>query len=142
MNENLIARACMNISASINRVWNALVNPAAIREYMAGAVVTTNWKEGSTIVWKGESKGRPYEDKGVILTMKPGRTMQYTHFSDRAGLPDLPENYRTVTIDLTAKGRQTHVMLSQDRNPSESVREHAEKNWELLLAALKKYLEK
>jgi uncharacterized protein YndB with AHSA1/START domain len=142
VNKNLIARVSMTTRAANSRVWNALVNPEAIREYMFGAVVTTNWKQGSTIVWKGVFKGTPYEDKGILLQVRPGQTMQYTHFSSLSGLPDEPENYHTVTIALSNQGKQTSVMLSQDKNPTESAREHAEKNWENMLAAMKTYLEK
>jgi uncharacterized protein YndB with AHSA1/START domain len=142
MNDNLIARASMTTHASNSRVWNALVNPEAIREYMSGAVVTTNWKEGGAIAWKGDWRGRPYEITGTILKMVPRRRMQFTHSRLRAADPDTPEIYQTVTIDLSHRGRETDVLLSQDKNPSESVRDHSEKNWEILLAALKKYVEK
>jgi uncharacterized protein YndB with AHSA1/START domain len=53
----------------------------------------------------------------------------------------VPENYHTVTIDLSPTGRGTHVKLSQDKNATEEERAHSEKNWEMVLAGLKKLLE-
>jgi hypothetical protein len=46
---------------------------------MFGTEVTSQWREGSAITWRGEWQGRAYEDKGVILQFKPGRTLQYSH---------------------------------------------------------------
>lgn len=96
---------------------------------------------GSEIRWKGEWEGKAYEDKGVILKIEPERTLQYSHFSPLAGLPDTPENYHTVTIELSGEGDQTRVSLSQDNNPTEEAREHSEKNWGMMLDGLKKYVE-
>ncbi|MCL4510361.1 MAG: SRPBCC domain-containing protein [Bacteroidetes bacterium] len=141
MNKNLIARASMTINAPGAKVWDALVNPEAIKQYMFGTNVVSDWHEGSPIVWKGEWQGKAYEDKGVILQFKPGQTIQYSHFSPLSGLPDNPENYHTVTIELSGEGDQTRVSLAQDNNTTEQARDHSEKNWEMMLTALKKFLE-
>lgn len=141
MDTKLIAAASITIDAPSTKVWNALVSPEAIKQYMFGTHVVSDWKEGSQIVWKGEWQGKPYEDKGVILQFKQGRTLQYSHFSPLSGLPDKPESYHTVTIDLSNEGTQTGVSLTQDNNPNEEAREHSEKNWGVMLSGLKKFLE-
>ncbi|HEY9013863.1 MAG TPA: SRPBCC domain-containing protein [Gemmatimonadales bacterium] len=138
---NLIARASITVTAPPEQVWSALVTPAAIKQYMFGTTVTSDWKEGGPITWKGEWQGRKYEDKGKILQFKPGRALQYTHFSPLAGLPDRPENYHTVTIQLSPEGSATRVSLTQDNNPTEEARAHSEKNWEMMLQGLKKFVE-
>ena len=138
---NLIARASITIDAPSDTVWRALVTPAAIKQYMFDTNVTSDWKEGSPITWKGEWQGRPYEDKGVIRQFQPERALQYTHFSPLAGLPDRPENYHTVTIMLSAEGGGTRVSLTQDNNPTEEARSHSEKNWGMMLGGLKKFVE-
>ena len=141
MNKNLIAKTAITIKAPSQRVWDALVTPAAIKQYMFGTTVVSDWKEGSAIVWKGVWQGKSYEDKGVILQFKPARTLQYTHFSPLSGLPDDPDSYHTVTIELSAVGSATLVSLSQDNNSTEQAREHSEKNWGMMLAGLKKMVE-
>ena len=123
-------------------MWDALIDPAKIHEYMFGTNVTSDWKEGSPITWKGEWEGKPYEDKGVILKMQPRKILQYTHFSPMAGVPDTPENYHKVTIVLAENGTATDVTLSQDNNSTEKEREHSEKNWAMMLDGLKKFLQK
>lgn len=141
MNEDRIARASTTIAAPASRVWDALVDPAQIKQYMFGTDMSSEWKEGSPVTWKGEWQGKPYEDKGVIRKFEPGRVLQYTHFSPLSGLPDIPENYHTITIDLAENGSQTNVSLSQDNNESEEAREHSESNWKMMLEGLKKHVE-
>ena len=141
MNKNLIARVSISINAPSAQVWDALVNPQAIKQYMFGTNVVSDWREGSPIVWKGEWQGKSYEDKGVILQFKPGRTIRYSHFSPLSGLPDKPENYHTVTIDLLGEGNRTHVSLAQNNNATEKERADSEKNWGIMLAGLKKFVE-
>lgn len=142
MENNRIARATVRINAPSERVWNALVDPNAIKQYMFGAQVHSDWQEGSAITWKGEWQGRPYEDKGVVLTVKPKRKIQYSHFSPSSGLPDKPENYHTVTIELASAGDQhTDVLLAQENNESDEVKESSQRNWETMLDSLKKYVE-
>jgi uncharacterized protein YndB with AHSA1/START domain len=141
MNKNLIAKTSITISAPRTDVWNALVNPKAIKKYMFGTSVVSDWKEGGPIVWKGEWQGKSYEDKGVILKLLPERTIQYSHFSPLSGLPDKPESYHIVTIELSNDGAQTRVSLSQDNNSTEQEREHSADNWGMMLSSLKKFLE-
>ena len=136
-----VAKASATINAPAARVWEALVDPAQIKQYMFGTNVASDWKQGSPITWKGEWEGKAYEDKGVIQRIDPPRALQYTHFSPLAGLPDKPENYHTVTIDLSQDGSRTNVTLAQDNNPTEEEREHSEKNWRMMLEGLKKFLE-
>jgi uncharacterized protein YndB with AHSA1/START domain len=141
MKKNLIAKASVDIGAPSEMVWNALVTPESIKQYMFGTTVVSDWHEGSPIFWRGEWQGRPYEDKGTILQFKLGRKIQYSHFSPLSGVPDKPENYHTVTVELSANGNQTHVLLSQDNNANEEERLHSEKNWEMMLSGLKKFVE-
>ncbi len=141
MDQNLIAMASISIDASAEEVWQALVNPDDIRQYMFGTTVVSDWREGSPITWQGEWQGKPYQDKGVIFQFIPGRKIRYSHFSPLSGVPDVPENYHTVTVELSREGNQTWVMLSQDNNASEEERLHSQANWEMMLANLKKYLE-
>ena len=108
---------------------------------MFGTTVVSDFKEGSNITWKGEWKGKTYEDKGQILQLKPKATLQYNHYSPMMGLPDEPENYHTVTVKVSEKDRQTHVTLTQDKNATEEARQHSENNWNMMLNELKKLLE-
>ena len=136
-----VAEVQTEIKAPVAKVWEALVEPAKIKQYMFGTDAVSDWQEGAPIVWKGEWQGKPYEDKGVILQLQPERVLQYSHFSPLSGQPDLPENYHTVTIMLSPQGSATNVTLSQDNNASEEEREHSQQNWGTMLNSLKKFVE-
>lgn len=142
MKDELVATESTVIDAPKSEVWKALVTPAAIKQYMFGTDVVSSWKKGTSIVWKGEWKGKAYEDKGVILQFEPERRLQYSHFSPLTGLPDRPENYHTVTIELSDESRRTRVSLTQDNNANAEAREHSEENWGTMLEGLKKFVER
>ncbi len=138
---NLIAKAETTVNSAINKVWDALVNPDIIKKYMFGTNVISDWKEGSKLIWKGDWQGKSYEDKGEILQIIPKTRLQYSHFSPLSGLADIPENYHTVTIDLTDNKSSTKISLSQDKNATEQAREYSQKNWAMMLEHLKRLLE-
>jgi uncharacterized protein YndB with AHSA1/START domain len=140
--QNLVAKAQTTIKASPDRVWEALTDPKMIKEYMFGTTVTSDWKKGNKITWKGEMNGKAYEDRGEILQVVPKKELKYSHFSPLSGQPDKPENYHTVSITLKSEEGKTEVILTQDKNRSEKERGEAEKNWNAMLASLKRLLEK
>lgn len=141
MARGLVAKQSVKVDAPTSKVWDALVNPAMIKQYMFGTTAASDWKPGSPITFSGEWQGKPYKDKGVILRAEPGRVLEYTHYSPLSGQPDVPENYHTVTIELSEQNGGTTVVLSQDNNATEQEREHSEKNWAGVLSGLKKLLE-
>ena len=141
MTTDRVAEASITINAPRSAVWDALVDPAAIQQYMFGTTLVTDWRAGSPIRWRGEWKGKRYEDKGRILAAVPGMRLAYTHFSSLSGQPDRPENYHTVAITLVPEGKGTLVTLCQDNNPDEASREHSEENWISMLMGLKRYVE-
>ena len=142
MRPNLVARSATTVNAPADRVWEALVTPSQIARYMFGAQVRSDWTPGSPITWKGEWEGKPYEDRGVIRRAERGRTLEFTHYSPLSGQADLPESYHTVTIELAPAGPGgTRVTLTQDNNATEEARAHSAKNWDAMLAGLKRVVE-
>ena len=74
--------------------------------------------------------------------MSRQHTLQYSHYSPLSGLPDDPQNYHTVTIEIFGQGTLTHVSLSQDGNATLEERDHSAKNWAMMLQGLKGLVEK
>jgi uncharacterized protein YndB with AHSA1/START domain len=141
MRESLPATAEITIEGSVSEVWDALINPDKIKRYMFGAEAVSDWKVGSPIVWKGEWKGKPFQDKGRILEIQQGKRLRYSHFSPLSGEPDRPESYHTVTIQVEGVDGHVHVDLSQDNAGSEQGREESSRNWSMMLQGLKKTVE-
>jgi uncharacterized protein YndB with AHSA1/START domain len=137
------AISSVTIHASRDEVWEALTDPDKVKQYMHGTEMSTDWKEGSPIVWRGEWKGRSYEDKGTVLLVEPMKTLSYTHWSPMGGSEDKPENYHTVTYDLAGEDGETTLTLRQDNNPSqEEADKMAQNNWQPVLDGLKETVEK
>jgi uncharacterized protein YndB with AHSA1/START domain len=141
MNQNLTAEARTTIHAPASRVWDALTKPELIKQYFFGTNVVTDWKVGSPIYYRGEWQGRSYEDKGAILEFEREKRLVSTHWSPLAGVPDIPENYHTVTYLLSEHEGSTDVTIRQDNNASEDEKVHSEQNWAMVLLGLKKLLE-
>lgn len=141
MNKTLIATASITINAPTAKVWAALTDPEIIKQYLFGTEVTTDWQVGSPITYKGNWQGKPYEDKGMVLQIEPGKSLVSTYWSSLSGLPDFPENYKTVHYQLASAGEGTRLTITQDDNDSQEAAIHSEQNWKMVLAELKKLLE-
>ncbi len=139
---NLVATSTITIDAPADRVWKVITDPAAVKEFMFGADLETDWTEGSPIAWRGEWEGKPYEDKGKILKVDPGRKLVHTHFSPLGGEEDNPENYHTLTWTLDDQDGATTLTLSQDNNANEDAAEHSKGMWDMLVADVKKIAER
>jgi len=137
-----VATVETDIDASPGDVWRALTTPDLIEKYMFGSRVETDWRPGSSIVWKGEYDGKRYEDRGEIVAVEPGRRLELTHFSPLSGEEDRPENYHTIVYELAEYGGGTRLSLSQDRNASAEAAEHSKRNWEQMLSGLKDTVER
>ena len=132
-----VARADIDIDAGRETVWHALTDPERIAGWMMGARVSTDWKVGSPITWKGELDGRPYEDKGEVLAVEEPDRLAMTHYSPLMGGADLPENYHTIVYELAGDDGTTTVSLTQDGNDSAEQAEQFSANWQGMLESLK-----
>ena len=138
------AQVSRKVDAPVDEVWRALTTPKTVRSFFFGAEVDSDFRVGSPIRFKGEFKGKPYEDKGKILAAEAGRRLSFSHYSPRSGAPDTPASYHVVTYELTPRGEATEVTLTQSNleggvKPSDlEHRAEYEKNWSAVLDGLSK----
>jgi uncharacterized protein YndB with AHSA1/START domain len=141
MKNAIIAKAELTINAPASKVWDALTDPKMIKQYLFGTEVTTTWKVGSPITYKGEWEGKAYEDKGEVIQNEPGKLLVSTYWSSMSGLPDFPEYFKTVRYELTPDGNGTKLTITQDNNDSQEDANHSEQNWKMVLEGIKKVVE-
>jgi uncharacterized protein YndB with AHSA1/START domain len=138
---DFIAKASIDIQAPASKVWEALTRPELIKQYLFGTQVVTDWQVGSPITYKGVWQGKPYEDKGKVLQVEPGKLLVSTFWSSLSGDADIPENYKTVRYELSPTGGGTTLTILQDNNASQEEAEHSEQNWKMVLEGIKRLLE-
>ena len=137
----IIARAKVSIKAPVARIWEALTQPELVRQYLYGAEIVSDWKKGSPVTYRGVWQGKPYEDKGIILEIEPGKLLKVTHFSPLSGLPDVPENYHVVTYAITQDGAETNLTITQENNRDQAEADESEGTWKMILNNIKTLLE-
>ncbi|MGB2870047.1 MAG: SRPBCC family protein [Bacteroidota bacterium] len=132
----------ITISAPKEAVWDALTNPAKIKEYLFGTNAITDWKVGSPIAFEGEWNGKKYRDKGTILDFQKGKLLKYSYWSGFSGLEDRPENYSQVTFTVESSGNKTTLTLNQVGFVDEKGRDHTGENWAQVFKMMKEIIEK
>ena len=141
MKKTFTARASVIIDAPAQKVWEALTRPEIIKKYFFGTDTVTDWKVGGPIQFSGEFNGKSYKDRGTVLEVDPGTLVRYQYWSSLSGLPDVPENYLTISYFLTELDSKTRLDISQENVKNELVRDHSEENWRKVLSNLKRMIE-
>ena len=141
MPQRFTATKSIVINATPQRVWEALTDPAQVKQIMWGADVVSDWKQGGPLVYRGVWDGKPYEDKGTILEIDPPRLLRTNYFSPLSGKPDVPENYAEVTYALSPEGGGTKLTVTQSNVANEAGKAQSEGNWGTALDTMKKLIE-
>ena len=131
----------IDINASAEKIWDALVNPEIIKEYLYGTNTESTFEVGDPITFSGEYDGHKYLDKGEILIFDPNKMFSYTYLAEFSGLRDLPENYQIVTFTIETKDKGHRLTIEQRNIHSEEAKSHAEKGWDGILEQIKQIVE-
>ena len=138
MHKGLIVKSSIHINADTAAVWDALVNPEKIKQYLFGTETISDWKVGSRITYQGVWEGKKYEDGGTILQLVPEKIFQSTYWSSMSGTEDIPGNYATVTYELSKEDNGTLLTVTQDNCKTEEQKKHSEDNWGMVPEGLRK----
>lgn len=135
------ASASIEINADPQKVWAALTDPKEIKKYLFGTEAISDWKKGSSLIFKGEWQGKQYEDKGTILEIVQEKILKFSYWSAMSGKPDSPENYSILTFEVEPTENGTKLSITQETNSSQEGLDHSMKNWGTVLATIKKLME-
>jgi uncharacterized protein YndB with AHSA1/START domain len=115
MNTALIISNEVTINAPAAKVWRTLTDGAETRKYMYGCETISDWQPGSPLLWQGKWEDRDMVFvKGHVVAIQPDKYLEYTTFDpNNATIPDVPENYLTVTYTLSQQNGATTLLVTQ-----------------------------
>ncbi|MDF1698046.1 MAG: SRPBCC domain-containing protein [Saprospiraceae bacterium] len=142
MNKSLQTNHAITIHASPKKIWQVLTDPLYIAQFLYGTKTETDWKMGSPILFSGEFDGMKYNDKGIVMAVRPYTLLAYDYWTQFSGLEDLPENYCEVSyhlvdnLDGTVKFTWTQIGFA-----NEKAMEHNKAGMPSILEHIKKIAE-
>lgn len=147
--KQLIVKSNIKINASASKVWDVLTNPAETKKYMFGCETVSDWKVGSSLLWKGTYDGKEMVFvKGTIKDIQQGKFLAYTTIDPNSTVEDIPENYVTVTYSLSEENGTTTLAVTQGdfATVADGERRYKEtynngEGWNPILVAIKKMVE-
>ena len=134
----------VQIAAPPKEVWRALTEPESLAKWMFGARVESKWMLASEIAFSVKMPGFPqtFADRGTILALIPEKLLQYSHWSEASGLPDLPGNRTLITFLLDSdNGSSTLLTVRHEDFSTETASKHANFFWSYALNDLKRLIE-
>jgi len=138
---NLTLETSIPVNAPAAKVWQALTDPAIVKQYFFGTNVKSDWKKGSPITWEGEWEGKSYKDTGEILDIDPGKMLKYNYWSSMSGTENIPENYIDITYTLSEEDGKTTLTILQEKIKTEEAKQHSEQNWQWVFGKMKEMVE-
>lgn len=124
------------IAAPLAKVWEALTQPALVKQYFFGTDLVTTWQLGSPLEFRGEWENTGYVDKGTVLEFVPEQRLSYSYLSSWSGLPDTPENYLKITYEVWSTENGTGLRITQTNYDAEKAK-HSEGNWAQVIDGMK-----
>ncbi len=128
------------IKSPLEKVWDALTNPAMVNKYFYGSQLETTWEVGTEILWTGEFDGKPYLDKGTVLEFIPNQQLSFSYLSNWSGMEDKPDNYLKIDYKVIALNNETELRITQTNYDEEKLK-HSEESWANVIDMLKNLIE-
>ena len=140
--KRFIVKKNITIDAPPAVVWDALTNPEKTKQYFFNCKVFSDWKVGSSIIFKGKIfLIKKIELKGQILQIEPQRFLQYSLHNGN----NESSGFSTVTDLLSFKDGKTRLSITDDVGAEEGAEKRynrSQKGWDKVLTGLKKLVEK
>jgi uncharacterized protein YndB with AHSA1/START domain len=127
------------IQTTAERLWHAITDPDETHRYFHGTRVLSDWKPGSSIVYRGDDGDNAIE--GEIIECDPPRRLAHTfHFAhDEEGKHDAPTR---VTWEITPMGDVCRLTLTHEDFAGETATYRGiSKGWAPIIDSLKTLLE-
>ncbi len=135
-------------TATPEAVWDLLVNPVKVKQYMFGCDIETTWEVGTPLLWYITSKEgvKMLAVKGDIIAFEAGKLLEYNMLPPAMQLEDIPQNYMgaAFTVEAADEGK-THLHIRQYAGANcakgEARFKDVASGWETILPLMEKVLE-
>ncbi|MEV8321253.1 SRPBCC family protein [Streptomyces sp. NPDC059900] len=139
------------IRTTPEQLWQALTDPALTDRYW-GVRFTTDWAEGSPLVWTQSGADIAHPDQ-VVLTCRPHQRLAYTwhtftpQWAEAVGISEevrsrlAAERRSRVTFDLEPQGARVKLTVTHDFDPAGFLHDMCIQGWPPILSSLKTLLE-
>jgi len=141
MSTDLMISKSIDIFSTASNVWEVLIKPEMIKQYFTGAEAVTSWQIGSEITFTHVYEGKEFINKSVILNFEPNKLLRYTYWTAFSNTEDKPENYTTITYDLTETNDKTILGLTQTNFKNPEWYKALEIGWDQVLEKMKELAE-
>ncbi|NMH89364.1 SRPBCC domain-containing protein [Flavivirga algicola] len=131
----------ITIDTTKEKLWKALVTPEIIEQYLMGAQVSSDWKVGSKIEYRGEFNGIPFCDEGTIDLLDIEKEYKYSYWSANHGTIKSKENFVSISYKIENKKTHVNLVVNQTNYKSKKIADGMNQIWDFILDNLKKVLE-
>ena len=129
------------LDAPIEKVWNALTQPALVKQWQYASDLITDWIVGNEIRFRNEWEGQVFEQWGTVLEVIPNQKIKYSLFFPRPELEDKPENYFIMSYILTEENQKVKLEILQEDNRPGAIQEEPQGEENPILQGLKALIE-
>lgn len=127
------------IAVPTERVWEALTDGSATKQYFYGCSVQSTFKKGADILYLGDGNFNMVD--GRVLAIDPQKLLKTSfraHWDEKVS----KDNASRVTWELSPMGQATKLTLLHDQFDGETATyQQSASGWNVILSSLKTYLE-
>ena len=130
-----VSTSAVTINAPRDVVWAVVTLPEYVRQWQYDSELMTDWTVGHPIRFSAEWEGQTFEQWGTVLEVDEPSRLRYSLFAPRPGLDDVPENYFTMTYELSDVDDGTRVaFIQEDPREPDGVEDNADEDNPVLMA--------
>jgi uncharacterized protein YndB with AHSA1/START domain len=130
-----VSTSTITITAPREFVWSAVTEPEHVRRWQYNSDLTTDWIVGHPIRFSAEWQGQTFAQWGTVLEVDAPNRLRYSLFAPRPGLEDRPENYFTMTYELTDIDGGTQVtFIHEDPREIDGIENNVDEEDPVLMA--------